>query len=170
MINFYDENYINKIIRQKNKCLAIYLVVAIILFLIIVATIVLNSIFPYNFGHRPILLAILCVVTVVLVVFSFVYLQIVYGKVAGYLNFLGLLTQNLKRTATVTVIRVNAQIVSGQIDYYSVDVLEWSDIDEDYVERSVFIDAEFANLDFKKDEIITIITASNHLLAYKKGA
>ncbi len=170
MINFYDDNYINKIIRQKNNCLATYFIIAIVLVLIIIATIVLNSCLPYNYGHRPYLLTLLCVVTVALVVFSFIYLQIVYGKVAGYLNFLGLLIQNKQFTSTVTVIRVNSQIISGKIDYCVLDVLEWSQAKEDYVERSVFIDAEFSNLDFKKDDIITITTSTNYLLAYKKGA
>ena len=169
MINFYTDNYINKTVRQKNKCLAVYFLVAIFLFLIILACIILNAIFPYGYGHRTILLIIICVATVILVTFSFIYLQIIYGKVAGYLNFIGSLLSRKSVVSTATVIRTNAQTVSGDIDYYSVDVLEWSNSKEDYVERSVFIDAEFANLNFEKGDILTIETASNYLIAYKKG-
>ena len=169
MINFYSDNYIVKTMRQKRRCLAVYFIVATFLSLSIVATIVLNSIFPYNYGHRPFLMAILITLTVFLVVFSFIYLQIVYGRVAGYLNFIASLFSRKIVTSTATVIRVNAQVVSGEIDYYTLDVLEWSNAVEDYVERSVFIDAEFQNLDFEKNEIITLEMASNYLVAYKKG-
>ena len=169
MINFYDENYISKLNRQKRSCLAVYFIVAIFLTLVIVSAIVLNSILPYNFGHRPILLSIVIVATIVLVIFSFIYLQICYRKVADYTNFVIDLSSRRSVTITATIIRVNAQVVSGVIDYYSVDVLEWSNVENDYVERSVFVDAEINNLEFNKDEIVTFVTASNYLIAYKKG-
>lgn len=169
MTNFYTQNYIDKTLRQKRRCLAVYLTVAIVLSLVIISTIVLNAIFPYNYGHRPILLAILITATVILVLFSFIYLQIVYGKVAAYLNFLGTLLQKISVTSTATVIRVNGQVNSLEIDYYSIDVLEWSSVKQDYVERTIFIDAEFKNLGLEKNDIITVTTASNYMLAYKKG-
>lgn len=169
MMNFYEEDYLVKINRQKRRCLAVYFVVAVILTLIIVTAIVLNSIFPYNFGHRPILLSVVIVSTLLLVVFSFVYLQICYKKVAEYYNFIVSLISRKSTSINATIIRANAQVVSGVIDYYSVDVLEWSIVDNDYVERSVFIDAEMQNLDLNKGEIVTLVTVSNYLIAYKKG-
>ena len=170
MTNFYTQNYIEKVTKQKKKSLVAYFIVAAILALIIIASIVVNSLLPYNYGHRPYLLTIVCTATVMLVIYSFLYLQICYGRVAAYLNFLNSLFQRKKITSTATIIRVNGQVNSGNIDYYTIDILEWSNAEENYIERSLFVDAEFKDLDFKKDEIVTIETASNYLIAYEKGA
>ena len=76
-----------------------------------------------------------------------------------------------KSTFTATVLSINYEQRSQDgVDFYSMDVLTWSDGHDDYIKRSILIDKEIKNLDVKEGEIITIVTSLNTLMGYQRGA
>ncbi len=169
MTNFYTNEYLEKIKRQKNKLLTIYFIILAVCVLIEVVVIGFNAYLPYMHEYKTLLTIILYATGVLFTVFSFLYLQITYGKVSEYYKFVSQTMIKRKTTSSVTVIRIHYQTQTNKIDYYTIDVLEWSNTENDYVERTVLVDCEFKDLDFKVDEILTITTSSNFLTAYKRS-
>ena len=72
-----------------------------------------------------------------------------------------------KQSCDVTVLRTNEYLQDKNDVYFkSFDVLEWSELKNDYVERTLFYDCNF-DLDFKENQMLNIIICGNTLLAYE---
>lgn len=169
MTNLYTTEYKNKIKKQKDKLLTIYFIILALCALIVIAVITINAYLPYMHEYKTPLMIILYSVGGLFTVFSFIYLQITYGRVATYYKFVCQTMLKSKLTSSVTITRINGDLYTNNIDYYTIDVLEWSDKENDYVERKILVDCEFKKLDFNVDEIITVTTSSNFLVAYKRS-
>ena len=69
----------------------------------------------------------------------------------------------------VTILKVAYDDYSTKygVDYYHLNVLEWSSIHDDYLERSVLVDREIKTLKVNEGDIIEIETTGNRLIAYE---
>ena len=75
MTNFYTNEYLEKIKRQKNKLLTIYFIILAVCVLIEVVVIGFNAYLPYMHEYKTLLTIILYATGVLFTVFSFLYLQ-----------------------------------------------------------------------------------------------
>ncbi len=170
MTILYDVNYFNKIKKQKNKYLTIYLILLSIVVLALVGIIVYYSLQPYRTSlENPLKISMFAII-ILFTLFSGVYLSIVFGRVYKYYKFITHLSSGKKYTFSVTVISINYGDYKSNygVDFYTIDLLEWSETQNDYVNHRILVDAEFKNLDINEGDMLTITTSLNALMRFKK--
>lgn len=165
----YSQEDLLALDKQRFKLKFIYRLILILTLIIVVSGIIVRSLLPYKAQLVDVIYAIVMTVTVLFVLFSFVYLSIPYARVNDYYKFVYnvLNSERLEVKATILEIRSNDVTLKYGVDYYYIDVLEWSNARNDYIKRSVLVDNEFKNLNIKKSSIITIQTMGNILTAYE---
>ena len=123
---------------------------------------------PFGTPLEKPLLAIILTLGGLFTAFSVVYLTIPYGRIKKYCEVLCDFLDNEKAESDVTILGVDYNLtVKYGVDFYRLNVLEWSTINNDYVERNVLVDNEIKTLNFKKNDIVKIVTTSNMLIGYE---
>ena len=155
--------------KKKKTLLTIYFVILAIAVASITAIMLIYANEPYGTKLRMPLLIAIILITVIFTAYSFLFFTISYGRLKKYCYYLYYAVFGKKETAKVTLLNYNlSPRDNGGIDFYTINVLIWSDDKNDYVERTVYVDAEFLIEDVKINDIITITTNANYLVAYKK--
>ncbi len=170
MTALYTKSYYNKIKKQKKILLTVYLVLLAIAVISVVGIIVFYSLQPYGTSLKNPLKFLMYSIVVIFCLFSGIYLTIVYGRVNKYLKFLGNLASAKKLNYKITVISINYGDIRTNygVDFYTMEVLEWSETQSDYVKHNLLVDAEFKDLDINEGEILTVKTSLNALMEYNK--
>ncbi len=165
----YSQEDLLALDKQRFKLKFIYRLILILTLIIVATGIIVRSLLPYKAQLVDIIYTIVIIVTILFIIFSFVYLSIPYARVNDYYKFVynALNSERIEVKATILEIRSNDVTLKYGVDYYYIDVLEWSNARKDYVKRSVLVDNEFKNLNIKKSSIITIQTMGNILTAYE---
>lgn len=168
MVELYNEESFNEINKKRNKYLFIYVGLFLLVLAIEIALIVYYSTRPFGTELETPLKITVLVLGGVFAAFSVVYLTIPYGRIVKYRDCVIDFLDNEKITSEVTALNYDTTItVKYGVDFYRLDVLEWSEQEDDYVKRSVLIDNEIKNLDIKEGDILKIQTTSNMLVAYE---
>ena len=170
MTILYNQTLYNQIKKQKNKLLTVYFILLSITVLLTVGIIIFYALQPYGNNYKNSLKYLMFAIVICFSFFSGVYLSIVYGRVSKYFYFLNSLKVGKKYTFAATVVCVNYGDTKTNygVDFYTLEVLEWSDSQKDYVNHKIFIDAEFKNLDINEGDMLTITTSLNTLMEFKK--
>ena len=164
----YSNDYVNSIYKKRNKILAIYLVTLFIAVSSLVGILVFFALQPYGYEKKGLLKFLMYVIIVVFVLFSGLYLEIIFSRINKYKSKLQEILSCKKSEILATVLQINYQITSkNNVDFYTITILEWSSVRKDYVEHSILVDNEIKHLPFKENDIITLITANNVLIGYK---
>ena len=168
MIELYSEELYIKENKRRIKYLLVYLALLFIVIAIETALLVYFATRPFGTPLETPLLIIILSLGGVFTAFSVLYLTIPYGRLKKYCDILCDFLDNEKVTSDVTVINFDYTVtVKYGVDFYRLNLLEWSEIEDDYVERSVLVDNEIKNLDFNSGDILKITTTSNMLIAYE---
>lgn len=171
MVSLYSKDHLKNIQKQKNKCLILYCLLLAVAVVFVGGIIYYYSLQPFASTLETPLKIIMFAFSILFIVFSCVYLEIVFGRVNRYYKHVKNMAIGKKSTFTATVLSINYEQRSQDgVDFYSMDVLTWSDGHDDYIKRSILIDKEIKNLDVKEGEIITIVTSLNTLMGYQRGA
>lgn len=169
MKELYTNGYVLNIKNKRSKQKTIYFIVLAVAVLIITGIYIYFSTEPYGANSRtPLLIALISVIFLT-IVYSFLHFDILYGRLNKYYDFLVCNVLGARETKKVTVLSVSYDTTTkDNLDFYTITVLDWSEIQNDFVERTIYIDSEIEVKDIKEGEIITIQTNSNYLLAYQK--
>ncbi len=167
MVNFYTQDYMNEL--KKKKLLHLLAIISIMSVMIItnVILVVVFSDYPYGSGMRTTFMIITYVITIILTFFSGVYFEIVYVPIRNhYLKVFEVLVGK-KDKSNVTILRFNydEQDKLG-VKFKSFDAITWSDIQNDYVERTIIYDCDFEPT-FTENQMVDVITCGNVLLSYE---
>lgn len=170
MTFLYNNLYYNQIKKQKSKLLTIYFILLGITLLALAGIIVFFALQPYGTTLKEPLKWSMFAIIVIFTLFSGVYLTIIYGRVSKYLQFLSNLKVGKKSTFTATVVSINYGDLRTNygVDFYTLEVLEWSNTQNDYVKHNVLIDNEFKNLDISEGDMLNITICLNALMEYSK--
>lgn len=169
MRELYTTEYVEKYARKKNNYKIFYIILSILFGLSIVGIMVYYALEPYGTNLRTPLLIALILLTVSFITYTFIHFGYTYGTVNKYYNFLVFSACNKRIQSKVTILNVLYETVDKDgLDCYRLIVLEWSDVANDYVERTIYIDCQISVTDLKEGDIVTILSNSNFLLAYKK--
>ncbi len=165
----YNQHDLLKLDKQRFKLKTIYVTILIITLIVVVGGVIFRSFLPYKSQLKDYVYAIVMSFAVLFVIFSFIYLSIPYARVKDYYNFVynALNSERIQVKATILEIRTNDVTIKYGVDYYYIDVLEWSNARNDYVKRSILVDNEFRDLKIEKSSIISIETMGNILTAYE---
>lgn len=168
MIQLYSEESFNKINKMRNKYLLWYIFAFIIVLAIEITLIVYYSTRPYGTPLETPLLIIVLTLGGVFTAFSVVFLSIPYGRIVKYRDCVIDFLDNEKVISDVTVLSFDKTLtVKYGVDFYKMNVIEWSEQEDDYVERTVLIDNEIKDLDLLVGDILKISTTSNMLVGYE---
>ncbi len=169
MKEFYSIDYYTKFTKKKKSLLTVYFAIFALVTLLLVTIYLIYANEPYGTKLRtPFLIAIISI-AVVFIAYSFVFFTITYGRLKKYCFYLYYAVFGNKETAKITVLDYCLQPKdNGGLEFYSLDVLIWSELDQDYVERTIYVDAEFLIDDIKINDIVTVVLNANYLVAYKK--
>ena len=169
MTALYNKTYYNQIKKQKNKLLIVYLVLLSIALISVAGIIVYYALQPYGTNKKIPLMIAMFLITCIFTLFSGVYLSIPYGRVKKYYAFLTSLLYGKKQKFNVTVISISGEDRSNYgVDFYVLEVIEWSDTQNDYVNHKILVDNEFKNLDINEGDMLTITTSLNALMEFSK--
>ncbi len=169
MVEFYNEEYLYKIDRQRFNLKLIYVISLIFSIALILTLTILIAFQPYDTKFEKVSRWIIAIYLSVYIIFSFIYLKIPYARVKYYQYFVLDCMRFAKNQEQVTIVGINNETTyKNGVDFYYLDIIEWSERENDFINRSVLVDCEIKNLDLNKGEIVTITTASNVLIAYEK--
>ena len=165
----YNQEDLIKLDKTRFKLKSLYNAILITTIVIVLGGVIFRAFLPYQSKLGEIIYVVVMTLTVLFVIFSFVFLSIPYARVKDYCSFVynALNSERIESKATILEIRKNDVTIKYGVDYYYIDVLEWSNARNDYVKRSILVDKEFDNLKIEKSTIITIETVGNILTAYE---
>lgn len=169
MTELYTTDYLDKIKSKKQNLLISYFIMLGVAFAIVTIIMIIYSKEPFGTKLRLPFIIALIVICVFFVVYSFIFFNISYGRIKKYYNFVYYALFSKLDVERVTVIANYNQIreVLG-VDFYTLNVLCWSSIENDYVERNLYVDCELDIENFSKNDVLTVKLNSNYLVAYKK--
>ena len=169
MRELYQSDYINRYLKLKKRMLVTYFVIMALSIGALAFILIYYATEPYQTSSRVPLMIAMFAVIVFFIVYSFIFFTITYGKVRSYCNFLLFSVCATRSTDKVTVLNVFNDIVDKNGgDCTRIEVLEWSDAENDFVERMIYVDNEVVVDDVFEGDILTIVTNSKYLLAYNK--
>lgn len=172
MTNIYSESDYENALKLKNKLLTIYFAILAVGVAACVVFFVLFLRLPYIStpeleSKKTLYLVIDCVISGIVIVFSFIYLGIPYKRAKYYFKLMDDIKIGKKMINESTFLQ-NEQCVNevGNVDFHIMAVLEWSDKTQEYMRRNVLVDKEKPMPDFKNGDIIKYVTYANVLLSY----
>ena len=172
MIHLYNDGDYAAAKARKKKLLAIYFIVLGVLFAVCLTLFICFLQLPYQYtqslvNQKDAYLVSVCVVSVLGVIFSVVYLGIPNKRAKYYFRFLDDTKTGDKQMSVSTFVKNDEGITEvGYVDYHTMIVLEWSDKTQEYMRRHVLVDKEKQMPNFKNGDIIKYVTHANCLLSY----
>ncbi len=172
MINVYKESDYEEAYKLKKKLLVAYFIVlglgiaaCATLFVLFLRLPYLSS--PTLRSQRNLYLFIICVISGVEVVFSYIYLGIPYKRARSRFFLLDDVKNGKKELNEGTFLQNEEYVTEvGNVDYRVMVVLEWSEKTQEYMRRNVLVDKEKPLPNLKTSDIIVYTTYSNVLLSY----
>lgn len=169
MRELYSKDYYLQMTKKKKSLLTLYFSILAFVVLIITAIMIIYANEPYGTKLRVPLMIIMISITVIFIAYSFLFFTITYGRLKKYCFYLYYTVFGSRETAKVTVLDYSLTPKdNGGIDFYSLNVLIWSNAYNDYVERIIYVDCEFSIDDISVNDVLTVVLNSNYLVAYKK--
>ncbi len=157
-------------IKKKLRNLLIgYFVTLAVCVLVIVAIMITYANEPYGTSLTTPFMIVLIVVCVLFIAYSFVFFNIKYGRLRKYQYFIYFAVYGKNQEEKATVISVNQSVSdAGGFDCYALEILVWSNIENDYVTRLVYFDAEKDVTEIQPNQVYSLKISSNCIIAYKK--
>ena len=168
MTELYNDEYYLKINVRRIKYLFIYVLLLIFSVALETGLLIYYSTRPFGTPLETPLLIFILTYGGLFTAFSVVYLTIPYGRLKKYRDIVIDFLDNDRIISEATVISIDENLtVKYGVDFYRINLLEWSDTENDYFERSILVDNELKNLDVKIGDILKISTTANMLVAYE---
>ena len=167
MTYIYNNNFLNKLKSKKQLHLSI--VVSIFLLMIIsnAILIVIYADKPVGSNLRNTFQLITYLITVILIFIAGLYYEIFYVPLKKYYLKLVECLLGKKQVSDVTVLCIYNEISDkSSVKFKRLDVLEWSEIQNDYTHREIYFDANI-ELEFQDNQMVKILTCGNMLLGYE---
>ena len=107
-------------------------------------------------------------ITAVFVVFSFIYLGIIYKRVRRYYKMCVHMSTGLKETSTGSFLKYDETIQDKDgVDFKSLVFIEWNKYKNDFFERKVLVFYEKPFPEIPEQANVTYVTQSNVLISYE---
>lgn len=167
MTCFYDNKFLKKIKNRKNLHFALIVSIMAIMLITNVILIVIFADKPVGSGLRNTFQTITYVITVILTLFAGLYYEIIYAPLKKYYFKIVESLIGKRELIEATVLRISNELSDKySVKFKSLDVLEWSDIQNDYVEREIYFDANL-ELPLEVNQMVKLLTCGNILLGYE---
>ena len=168
MVEYFKEEELIAVQKQRANVLKIYfLVVAIYLFLS-VGLMLWHGTLPYLSDTITLVKVIHYTLSAIFVIFSFIYLGIVFKRVNRYYRLMRNLSVGIRETSTGSFFEYSENIQDKDgVDCKALIFLEWNKYKKDFFERKVLIPCEKQFPEFTENTNVRYITQSNILISYE---
>lgn len=168
MTTYFDVTELDRVKKQRKICLAIYFTVLALYVLGSVADFVWYRLLPYRSPQIGAVKAVQYSVTAVFVIFSFIFLGIVFKRVNKYYKLCYNLVNGLKETYTGSFFEYDeTRQVKDGVDFKSLVFIEWNKYKNDFFERKVLVFEEKPFPEIPESANVRYITQGNVLLEYE---
>ena len=168
MVNFYNKEYVDTLKNKKKLHLLLNIGILSLMIITNVVLVIIFSGYPYGSGMKTTFLIISYVITIIFTFLAGMYYEILYLPVRNhYIKVIEVLLGK-KEKLTVTVLRMNDEVLDKlSVKFKSFDVVAWSEIQNDYVERTILYDCDY-EINFNANQMVEVITCGNILLGYEE--
>ena len=168
MIQFFDEKEFISAKKQKRKVLIVYFIVFLVYAVISTGMFLWFRTLPYMSQEINKVKIIHHIITVVFVIFSFIYLGIKYKRVKKYFDMNLNMMTGLKETFTGSFFEYDESIQEKDgADFKALVFLEWNKFKEDFFERKVLVPYEKEFPNFIENQNVKYVTQGNVLYSYE---
>ena len=168
MTEIYSNADLDAVTAQKRNCLIYFFSVTAVFVAAVTVIFVWFLLEPYGTPKKPWLLTLECVLTGLYAIFAYIYLAIRFSRVRRYCVMLYRALNRKPTEGEATFMRFNGEVnVKDGVDFKSMTLVEWSDKEQEYMERYVLLDVEKPRPDFRVGDALIIKTYSNILVGYE---
>lgn len=168
MTVYFEESELERVKKQRKICLAIYFTVLAVYIIGSVADFIWYRLLPYQSPTIGKVKAVQYTVTALFVIFSFIFLGIVFKRVNRYYKLCYNLVNGLKETYTGSFFEYDetSQVKDG-VDFKSLVFIEWNKYKNDFFERKVLVFEEKPFPEIPEKANVRYITQGNVLVSYE---
>lgn len=168
MVTYFHEEELTKVKKQRKICLAIYFVVA---GLYVIGSALLFTwylLLPYK---SPLITTVKLIeypLTGVFVIFSFIYLGVVFKRVNRYYRLCKNMAGGIKEKYTGNFLEYDETVqVKDGVDFKSLVFIEWNKYKNDFFERKVLVFNEKPFPEIPEKSNVNYVTQGNVLIEYE---
>lgn len=173
MVEYYTDAELVSARKQKKKTISIYFIVLGVYALATAAFLIYFLTLPYK-GYGDTASKITRIkaghysLTAIFVVFSFIYLGIVYKRVRRYFKTCLHLSTGLRETTVANFIEYDETVQDKDgVDFKSLVFLEWNKYKQDFFERKVLVFYEKPFPEIPEQANVFFVTQGNVLISYE---
>lgn len=167
-MTYFDKAELPEARKKRNLYLIIYLLCALAYVVLTVGCFLWYASLPYGSKTTGTIKLIHYAVSFLFVVFSFIYMYIVFKGANRYYKLVKNLSQGIKETSTAQFIGYSHQIQDKDgVEMRALLFKEWNKYKNEFYERKVLV---FADRDFpeiEEDAFVSFVTQGNVLISYQ---
>ena len=153
---------------QKNKVRKLYFIVLAVFVMLTVGLFIYFRTLPYKDPAIQTIKILQHVFSGIFVVFSFLYLGIVYKRTNKYFKMTKNLVEGLKETSVASFFEYKDQItIKDGVEFKSLVFIEWNKYKKDYYERNVLVFIEKPFPEIPEKAMVKFVTQGNVLIEYE---
>ena len=165
---YFSQEELNKVKNQRKKHLIIYYSSLVVFAIFTLGNILWYCTLPYKSPTILTVELIQYLVSALFVIYTFLYLGIVYRRVNKYFRVLVDLEKNKKELYSGSFIGYDESMHEHNgVDFKTLTFLEWNKYKKDFFERKVLIPCEKQFPEFTENTNVRYITQSNILISYE---
>ena len=168
MTEYFVEKDYYEAMKQKKRVWRIYLCIAALYLVLSVGLFLWYRTLPYMSPKINTVKFIHYSITVVMTIFSFIYIGIYYKRVNRFYKLSYNLLTGLKETSTGSFLEYDETLQDKDgVDFKSLIFIEWNKYKKDFYERKVLVFDERPFPEFKENQNVKYVTQGNVLISYE---
>ncbi len=168
MTQFFNNSELNVANKQRKFTLMIYLLLLGVYLVISLGLFLWFRTLPYLSEDINKVKFIHYSITIVFVIFSFIYLGIKYKRINKYYKMMKNLVTGLKETSMGSFFEYDESLRSKDgVDFKSLVFIEWNKYRKDFYERHVLVLKEMEFPKFEESQNVKYVTQGNVLISYE---
>lgn len=168
MIDYFKEEQLYKAQKQYKQTLLVYWIIFGIYLLASIGLFIWYTTLPYMAEEITTVKIIHYALTVIMVIFSFIYIGIPITRVKCFYKLNKNLHEGIKETTIGNFFEYQESIhIKDGVDFKALIFLEWNKYKNDYYERKVLVFAEKDLPQIETNATVKYITQGNVLISYE---
>lgn len=168
MTDYFVEKDYYDVMKQKKRVWNIYLCIVALYIVLSLGLFLWYRTLPYRSPKIDTVKFIHYSITVVMTIFSFIYIGIYYKRVNRFYKLSYNLLTGLKETSTGSFLEYDETLQDKDgVDFKSLIFIEWNKYKKDFYERKVLVFDERPFPEFKENQNVKYVTQGNVLISYE---
>ena len=173
MTEYYTDAELSSVKKQRKTTLIIYFIVLGVYLAASVASFIYYRTLPYSgyadTSHKiSVMKAVHYTITAIFVVFSCIYLGIVFKRVNRYYKTCVHMSTGLRETSTGSFLEYDETMQDKDgVDFKSLVFIEWNKYKKDFFERKVLVFYEKPFPEIPIEANVSYVTQGNVLISYE---